>query len=328
VKARFRKIAAGAALMLLANPLFGWNSFGHMVVASVAYRNLDSQTRDQVDKLLALNPYFKTKWAKLIPRGTASDDRKRLIFMLAATWPDAIKSDNDYHNDGSRGGDAPDGTEPTRNTGYDDFNRHKYWHFVDNAFAQDGTDASSFTTPSPNAATEIDAFRAILRSDAEPSLKSYDLVWLLHLIGDVHQPLHCTTRLASDAAQGDNGGNDEIFCGAGAKSCTDESKTKLHAFWDDILGVSNSVAAADKFAAGLDVPDVSNSDLADANSWIQESFLLAQNSVYVDPVGAGNGPFQATEQYTADARALAKKQVALAGGRLAGVLKADLNPSD
>jgi len=34
------------------------------------------------------------------------------------------------------------------------------------------------------------------------------LVWL-HLVGDVHQPLHASTRVSSTALQGDNGGNDE-----------------------------------------------------------------------------------------------------------------------
>ena len=43
--------------------------------------------------------------------------------------------------------------------------------------------------------TQIVAFRKTLGdSGASDELKSYDLVWLLHLVGDVHQPLHATTR--------------------------------------------------------------------------------------------------------------------------------------
>jgi S1/P1 nuclease len=299
-----------------------------MVVASVAYRNLDSQTRAKLDKLLVLNPYYKAKWANLIPANTASDTRKRLIFMLAATWPDEIKSDGTYHNDGSRGGDVPDGSESTRNSGYDDLNRHKYWHFVDHPFSQDGTDVTSFAIPVPNAGTQIAAFREVLRSDSPSNLKSYDLVWLLHLIGDVHQPLHCTTRISTDATQGDNGGNDEIFCPVGAKSCTTASSTKLHAFWDDILGTSSKVAVADDFASNLDAPSVPGSDIADAETWIRDSFALAQKNTYIEPVEAGDGPFQATQQYTASTKELAKKQVALAGVRLALVLAADLKPAN
>ena len=104
---RLQFSAVFASLIMLTQPLFAWNNFGHMVVASVAYRNLDSQTRDRIATLLALNPYFKSKWPQKIPAGTTADDRTRMIFMLAATWPDAIKQDAQCHNDGGRGGDSP-----------------------------------------------------------------------------------------------------------------------------------------------------------------------------------------------------------------------------
>src|SRR5260370_35269502 len=91
------------ALVVLAQPVTAWDGFGHMVVASVAYRSLDQPTRDRVNALLALNPYFKdkTKWPALIPAGTPAADHSRFIFMLPATWPDAIKRDPNYHHDGS-----------------------------------------------------------------------------------------------------------------------------------------------------------------------------------------------------------------------------------
>jgi len=76
--------------------------------------------------------------------------------------------------------------------------RHKYWHFVDKPFSKDGT--THFPElPIPNAQTQIDAFRAVLASNADDALKSYDLVWLLHLVGDVHQPLHASSRVSRAA---------------------------------------------------------------------------------------------------------------------------------
>ena len=95
MKSQLQISAAMVALASLTQPLLAWNSFGHMAVAGAAYRNLDSETQKKVNKLLALNPYYKTKWASEIPANTASGDRARLIFMLAATWPDAIKTDPD-----------------------------------------------------------------------------------------------------------------------------------------------------------------------------------------------------------------------------------------
>lgn len=313
-----RIISTILTLGCFAQPAFSWNDFGHMVVASVAYRNLDPQTQARVNSLLLLNPYYTTHWAALIPPGTSSDDRNRMIFMLAATWPDAIKGDPSYHNDGEEGGNRPNGPEATRNTGYDDFNRHKYWHFIDVPFSQDGSDVSTVVIPAPNAKTQIAAFREVLHStSASEQLKSCDLVWLLHMIGDVHQPLHCVTRISKDHPQGDAGGNTEILCGVSDVPCTG----KLHAFWDNILGSSESVSAADEYAARLDVPTVSPSDVSDVETWIRAGSALARSNVYVDPVRNGDGPDRATAAYTDAARELARRQVALAGARLAEVLK-------
>jgi hypothetical protein len=92
-----------------------------------------------------------------------------MIFMFAATWPDAIKSDASYHNDGDENGNRPTGPEASRNTD---------WHFVDEPFRQDGGDVSSVQIPAPNAQTQITIFRGVLMSaDASADLKSYDLVW-------------------------------------------------------------------------------------------------------------------------------------------------------
>ena len=305
------------ALALLAQPVTAWDGFGHMAVASVAYRSLDQPTRDRVNALLALNPYFKekTEWPASIPAGTSAADRSRLICMLAATWPDAIKEDTNYHND------TAGGPEASRNTGYDDFNRHKFWHFVDLPFSQDGTGTTLFKTAVPNAQTRIADFRSVLNSNAPDDRKSYDLVWLLHIVGDVHQPLHCATRLSKGHPQGDIGGNAVPFCTVSAPTCNSE----LHAFWDNSLGTEKAVTPADKFAAGLVPPSVTAADIADAKKWIDESFALAQSSVYVKPpLDMGNPPFRATANYTTNATTIAKKRVAIAGARLAKILQAEL----
>jgi len=92
----------------------------------------------------------------------------------------------------------------------------------------------SLLFPHPNAQTQIAAFRAVLASISnDPNLdklKSYDLSWLLHLIGDVHQPLRSTTRVSTTKPDGDDGGN-------GVKLT---SPANLHTFWDDVLGGGNA----------------------------------------------------------------------------------------
>jgi len=43
--------------------------------------------------------------------------------------------------------------------------------------------------------------------ESEDDLKSHDLSWLLHLVGDLHQALHCTTRVGQTQPDADAGGN-------------------------------------------------------------------------------------------------------------------------
>src|SRR5262245_2137022 len=148
-----------------------WNNRSHMMVAAVAYNQLTQQTKNRVDALLLLNP-DRDNWLALIPAGTSATRTKMMIFMIAATWADRIKSDPDYHTDGPHGGNRPpDDPSASHNIGYDDLARHKYWHFVDLPFTQDNTPLPSI--PTPNAQTQIKAFREVLASNEPDPLKSY-----------------------------------------------------------------------------------------------------------------------------------------------------------
>ena len=105
----------------------------------------------------------------------------------------------------------------------------------------------------------------MLASSDLDALKSYDLTWLLHLVGDVHQPLHCATRVSSAQPAGDWGGNPVNIC---SPSCRGE----LHAFWDDILGTSSDPNAAATAGKSLPPPDSALLAKSDAADWVAESF--------------------------------------------------------
>jgi len=197
-------VAAG-----LAKPVTAWDDEGHMMVAAIAYDHLNPDVRSRVDHLLTLNPYYNT-WISMLPQKVSESQRNKMVFMLAATWPDAIKRDNAYQNDGADNGDRPSGPEASQNIGYSDHLRHKYWHFVDQLFSQDGTALEEASTP--NAQTQIVEFRRVLGSHSPDPLKSYDLSWLLHLVGDVHQPLHCASRFSQAEPHADAGGNRVKLC--------------------------------------------------------------------------------------------------------------------
>jgi hypothetical protein len=242
-----------------------------------------------------------------------------MIFMIAATWPDRIKGDPDYRTDGTHGGNRPptDGTADN-NIGYDDLARHKYWHFVDIPFSQDGT--TLISAPASNAQARIQTFRTVLASNSPDPLKSYDLTWLLHLVGDVHQPLHCVARFTQSQPEGDDGGNGVELNG---------SPSNLHSFWDGILGGGADTAPGPALTLALGLPTAPFAAAADLNvqHWIDDSGSDAKTFVYKNPpIGLGTGPFTITQNssYRANARTLARKRIALAGARLANILNNEL----
>lgn len=302
------------AIFSLCWPAFGWDDEGHMAVAYTAYQRLTLAKRARVKALLKLNPSYAA-WMDSLPRGTSPADSDRMIFMIAATWPDQIRTDPSYQDDGPNNGYTPEGPQATQNIGYKDHLRHKYWHFIDMPYSQDGTPLPA--TPTPNVETQITAFRAALASNQSDELKSYDLVWLLHLVGDVHQPLHCVTRVSAEERNGDSGGNLVLLCAAPCKD-------NLHAFWDNLLGTEKSPDAAAQAANGLPSANPALASKSDAASWVAEGFQAAKESVYVPPIGPGLGPFTMTQAYQSASQALAKQRIALAGARLAKILNEEL----
>lgn len=315
-QARWIGAALAALTLVIAPPSArAWDDFGHMEVAAVAYGKLTAQTRRNVARLLQINPRYGN-WIV----GAKPGDEGRMAFMRAATWADAIKVDPRYTTDAQ--------TAPTagQNIGYADLSRHAYWHFIDQPFSPDGSALVPAATP--NAATQIALFRETLASPtAGDDLKSYDLVWLLHLVGDVHQPLHCVSRYDAPDRQGDRGGNAVGIMGNTPPAVCDDPRycpfgppTQLHAFYDDILGAGYAVGPVEEAARHLPRPDAKLAAVLDEKVWIQEGLQLAQKAVYVPPIGIGDGPFAITPDYQQAAVQLGEQRIALAGARLAKLL--------
>jgi len=315
-KHKWFALVFAAMLAIGVQPALAWNDCGHMGVGYVAYKRLKPATRDRVNALLKLNPRFDD-WAAKVDKqmpGASSDDRNLMIFMLAAVWADDIKRDRNYKQDGTQGGNRPAGSpDPGRNTGYDDLLMHKYWHFIDTPFSTDGTPLPPI--PTPNAQERIALFRTVLASSSPDELKSYDLVWLMHMVGDIHQPLHASTRVSRADPEGDAGGN---------RVKLDCAKCELHFFWDDLLGTQNDLSSVLKKARKLPKPKASLVAKMDEKDWIAESFKEAQGAVYAAPVGPGDGPYRLSPGYKTRAGNLAQRRVALAGGRLARLLNDEL----
>jgi hypothetical protein len=309
----FAVLALGAALLLRSAPALAWGNTGHMEVAALAWNLLSSSEQAAVGKLLVHNPLYST-WTK----GAAKKDKPRIAFIMAATWPDIIKHTSGYVDDGLQpGGEHPDPNnkaEAGQNIGYGDKNRHRYWHFVDVAYLTQGEKghAPDFV----NAQTQIALLTKTLADKSKlADLRSYDLVWLEHLVGDLHQPLHCASRYDKEQPEGDEGGNKVSLC----VNC----KSELHGLWDDFPGATD-ITADEAMTKAQQLPKPSNQQAGDLNvqTWIDESFALAKSDVYRDPpIKVGKGPYTVDAAYTTNGQKISDQRISLAGARLAGVIK-------
>lgn len=299
-----RTLLAACAIGCVATSASAWNDRGHMIVAAMAWRHLTPQTKKAIKVLLRQNPQYST-WVDGLP----SSSRPRAAFIRSATWPDFIKSAHGYY------ADRLPNSKSARNIGYADCYMHKYWHYKDVPFSPDGTQTAQ--PGEPNAETQIRLFTASLADPAVSNdVKSYDLAWLLHLVGDVHQPLHATQRFISTDTNGDGGGNDVKYCFSARCS----GGSSLHSFWDGAFGNSEDLASVIKFSGEMILPPVDQASDLDPSTWINESFELAKSKVYQPPVDNTLGPIVLTSAYRQEAAIVATQRVSLAGVRLAKIL--------
>jgi len=237
-----RSVAVLLILLCCLTQANAWGGRGHELVAYIGYMNLDSQTRAKVDKLVQRNPCI-AEWQAEV-KALPPAQQPVALFMLAATWPDKIKlkaplsktpydcpgHPNFVNNDGAAGTTghfsadvSPAPAEASQNIGYADHRRHQYWHFIDTPLSGDGT----VTQPAlePNVLTELILLSKALSSDEDIAVRSYDMVWVEHLTGDIHQPLHVVQRFTKALPNGDAGGNSVALCN-GQPGC----RAELHAY--------------------------------------------------------------------------------------------------
>jgi hypothetical protein len=322
---RFRIYLAVLALLALPAPSLAWNERGHRAVAYIAYQNLSTSpannVRKRVDDLLKLNPSY-SKWTQNVPAA----QQGLVAFISAAVWPDDIKDQGGYLETVKCGG------LPHTN-GFGDKERHRDWHYLDTPFSSDGSALKQQC--SPNAYTVINAFRARLAATSAsgvPDLdkeKAYDLGWLIHLVGDIHQPMHSTTRFSATVPNGDGGGNSyeiQPFTPEGSTSPV----TNLHLYWDHVLGDVQDTQSIGALAGELTArfrrqPVNPPTDDAAVESWMKESFALGRHFAYeIDLEKVGQAKPAVSERYNFYAKEFARQRIALAGYRLADLVNQNL----
>jgi nuclease S1 len=292
--ARARRMAQGvfttAIVALHPCPALAWGDEGHKIIALVAEQYLDSAVRETVGAMLAADI------DSLAGHDIASE----------ATWADKYR-DSD------------------RNGTKERYLRTRQWHFVDIELSDPNLDRACFGHPGLLASTvaangppaacsvdKIDQFAAELSAPStNPEERLLALKFLLHLVGDLHQPLHA-------ADDHDAGGNRKLVAAEGFKS------GNLHHFWDTEF-VERLGRDPKEVATGL-VGQITESQRQEwskgtTTDWALESYALARDQAYgMLPRPDSGGVYVLSAAYVEAATRGSALQLSRAGVRLALML--------
>jgi hypothetical protein len=304
-------VALGVVLLILCTPIssLSWGAGGHMMTAQIAFDRLNPRAKAQVRKLLAIKVEVKfddgtkpTLSAKSQAAVAAATARTR-DFVNASHWLDDLRSAEEL---------------------YDKKNPQNFGdiHFIDTPFSDDGTALPPL--PPRNIVTELTRDVEILKTSTDDNARAQALRFIIHFVGDIHQPLHCATRVRKNQKEGDQGGN----------LVKDITVAKnLHSYWDGGLGtfpkqgpppnfapptlasvssaVKRIVAANPASAAGINLKDPTN-----FQAWADESFTLAKDVAYKG-METGTTP---TAAYRKKGVKVVDQRIAWGGYRLAALL--------
>jgi hypothetical protein len=287
-------VGLGVLLALYSVPtaVYAWGDEGHEVVALIADHYLQPAVRTKVNSILA------TDTSQLTPNQNID---------MEATWADKFR-DSD------------------RNTTKVHYNETHNWHFVDLEVSGPDLKSACFGEPPLNGALasngpaddcivdKIDEFTAELKdpstSDQE---RLYALQFILHFVGDIHQPLH-----ASD--DHDQGGNAETVKVPSASKKTGN----LHAFWDTqfvVLQGKSKTVIAKKLIAQITPAQAAQWASGTPADWAQESFASAKVNAYGPlPTPTSAHHYTLPKSYVTNAKGVVAEQLSKAGVRLAFVL--------
>lgn len=309
-------IAVVGMMMLSPVAALAWDSTGHMVVALIAYRDLNDAQKQEIATILKAHPHYQKMLLENKPADVSADE---WAFLRAAAWPDMVRP--------ARPGDRYKSPAITHY-------HHGPWHYSDIPYVLGDFKRPATSEPTESALTALPANMKILSdASAKPTDRAVALAWVEHLVGDIHQPLHAVSMYSEKFPHGDQGGNAEMI------RTTQGDVKRLHAFWDDAVGTSEDYKVLEKLADEIEkMPDDQAKQImakdTTPQSWLQESHDAAVKDAYDDgklqtasaqdwdqkKIQADEVP-QLSEAYEKNAQAVAKERILLAGHRLADELK-------
>jgi hypothetical protein len=324
-------------LTVVGGPALAWNPSGHMIIAQIAYDKMDDATKAKAVELLRAHPRFQDHFQRAMPKDIVKGSpagQDAWCFAYAATWPDVVR-------------------EVKNSVTRDDVTKYHrgVWHYIDIPIYlnedeqhqlehQVNQNLSRELPENPDDSTmnviqaEKNAAKFVGDANADKEQRAVSLCWLLHLVGDSHQPLHSSALFTTHRfREGDHGGN---FLAPDYAYKTFQGGYTLHAFWDDAISTDEPYSTCRILAYDLE----QNKELAEAGEkatakldvgeWIDESHELCKMYVYTPEVkqqiaareGHSHlGPLDLPPGYATNAEIVAERRAVEAGSRLAKTLQ-------
>lgn len=267
-------------LFLTPSPAAAWWEYGHETVATIAWLNISPRTRIEIDRLL--------RQARLLDTPTCP---ARTIEQ-ASVWPDCIKTLGER------------------------FSYASPWHYQ-NVNVCHPFDQASACKDGNCVSAQIERNMRLLANRALPVRERlFALAFVVHLMGDLHQPLHTGDR-------SDLGGN-RFVASYGAIA----GRTNLHSIWDGYLadrGISDPPGGARGILSQVSAQDKAAMREGSVTDWARESWAAARDFAYGSLMADPCGPVPAerpvvTEAITRQLVPIIRRQVARGGLRLARLL--------
>lgn len=287
-----------------------WDDVGHKASAYIAWQRMSPAARETVIRILrtaAEDSHLSAFYQNYGPEPEAV--RKLEYFMLVSTWSDIVR----------------DRAFDTRYRKYHKSN----WHYDDIFWRQVGGKAEALTGFEEGgvAVSKLSEFDKLIR---EPSASDRDkaiaIAWIMHLTGDIHQPLHTSARVTETEPKGDQGGNLFLLTPQGTPR---ENQVNLHWYWDSII-VRNTplkgemcerdyiVSIAQRIMKKHSFGSVASElKLGEYEAWRDDSFKFAPTDVFSPDLVRFQMP---SEKYKRNALTVSERQLALAGYRLGETL--------
>jgi len=242
-----------------------WDHPAHMITAAIAFTEIEQSNPDLADKLELVfmsHPETAPFWVATVDaRGS---ERARRMFIEGARWADDTK------------GSIYD--RPTWHTAR--------WPIIAKDAPPEAIAAAEARKGRP-AGQAIEAlvmnYAMLASAETNRSERASALAWLLHLVGDIHQPLHVSDQYSKRFPAGNGAGTLEYV-----KDPVNGIPIPLHLLWDSNIYRSTerdavdqaSQALVEKFPrskfpelTGLQGPD-------DFERWARESYQVAADFAY------------------------------------------------